>query len=141
MFRPGPYPKHATHSSLFSPCLLVEDASVWATSLLGVAVSHIFCSDWLLSNSPTLEVTSSSHCDRAFYKATLWCRGSQKGPILNMFAKVRACREARRAPDCLYLHFTNFGCVLATSASHARLMKNEILMIRNCSLYFNKIHR
>ena len=39
---PVPYPKHATHTSLFSPCLLVVEMSVWATSLLGVAVRCTF---------------------------------------------------------------------------------------------------
>ena len=34
---------NATHAPLSSPCLLVADASVWATSLLGVAVRHLFC--------------------------------------------------------------------------------------------------
>ena len=32
-----------THASLSSPCSLVADASVWATSLLGVAVRRLFC--------------------------------------------------------------------------------------------------
>ena len=30
-------------TSLFSPCLLVADASIWPTSLLGVVVRHIIC--------------------------------------------------------------------------------------------------
>ena len=30
-------------TSLFSPCLLVADASIWPTSLLGVLVRHIIC--------------------------------------------------------------------------------------------------
>ena len=34
---------NAAHASLFSPCLLVADASVWATSPLGVAIRRIFC--------------------------------------------------------------------------------------------------
>ena len=42
-FMPGPYPKHAAHISLSSPCSLVADKSVWATSPLGVAVRHRFC--------------------------------------------------------------------------------------------------
>ena len=61
-FRPGPYPKHATNASLSSPCLLVVDTSVWATSPLGAVVRHVFCgiffsSSWLccplrFQNSP-----------------------------------------------------------------------------------------
>ena len=39
---PSPYPKHADCVSLFSPCLLVVNASVWATSPLGVVVRCIF---------------------------------------------------------------------------------------------------
>ena len=42
-FRPGPYPKDATCVSLFSPRLLLSDASIWATSLLGVTVRCVFC--------------------------------------------------------------------------------------------------
>ena len=34
---------NAAHASLFSPRLLVADASVWATSLLGVVVRHVIC--------------------------------------------------------------------------------------------------
>ena len=34
---------NAACSSLFSPHLLVEDASIWATSLLGIAVRHVIC--------------------------------------------------------------------------------------------------
>ena len=34
---------NAARASLFSPRLLVADARVWATSLLGVAVRHIIC--------------------------------------------------------------------------------------------------
>ena len=34
---------NAAHASLFSPRLLVADASVWATSSLGVVVRHIIC--------------------------------------------------------------------------------------------------
>ena len=32
---------NAAHTSLFSPRLLVADASVWDTSLLGVAIRHV----------------------------------------------------------------------------------------------------
>ena len=42
-FRPGPYPKHATHTSLFSPCWMVADVSFGATSPLGVVVRYVFC--------------------------------------------------------------------------------------------------
>ena len=39
-----PYPKHTTGVSLFSPCSLVADASLWATSPLGVVFRHVFWS-------------------------------------------------------------------------------------------------
>ena len=32
---------NVAHASLFSPCLLVADASIWATSPLGIAVRHV----------------------------------------------------------------------------------------------------
>ena len=38
---------NAAHASLFSPRLLVADASVWATSPLHVAVRHIICGFYL----------------------------------------------------------------------------------------------
>ena len=47
-FRPGPYPKQ------FSPCLPVQpplaggDASIWATSPLGVEVRHVICGFYLV---------------------------------------------------------------------------------------------
>ena len=34
---------NAVHTSLSSPCLLVVDTSVQATSLLGVAIRHVIC--------------------------------------------------------------------------------------------------
>ena len=43
VFRLGPYPKHANCSSVFRPCSLVADASVWATSPLRVVVRRVFC--------------------------------------------------------------------------------------------------
>ena len=39
---PGPCPKHAARASLFSPCLLVAEAILWATSP-GVAVRCVVC--------------------------------------------------------------------------------------------------
>ena len=38
---------NAAHTSLFSPHLLVAEASVWATSPLGVAVRHVICGFYL----------------------------------------------------------------------------------------------
>ena len=42
-FRPGPYPKQCYSHLPIQPHLLVADASVWATSLLGVAIRHVIC--------------------------------------------------------------------------------------------------
>ena len=44
---------NATHASLFSPHLLVVDVSVWATSLLGVAIRHIICGFYLFIFPPS----------------------------------------------------------------------------------------
>ena len=38
---------NATHSSPFSPHLLVVDASIWGTFLLGVAFRHVICGFYL----------------------------------------------------------------------------------------------
>ena len=42
----------AARASLFSPCLLVADASVWATSLLGVTVRRVICGFYLFIFPP-----------------------------------------------------------------------------------------
>ena len=42
-FRTSPYPKSAAPASLFSPCLLVEEVSIWATFPLGVVVGPVIC--------------------------------------------------------------------------------------------------
>ena len=42
-FRPSPYPEHAARISLSSLWSLVSDPSIWATSLLEVAVRRMFC--------------------------------------------------------------------------------------------------
>ena len=44
---------NATHDSLFSPHLLVVDVSVWATSLLGVAIRHTICGFYLFIFPPS----------------------------------------------------------------------------------------
>ena len=46
-FRPILTLSNAARTSLFSPCLLVADVSIWATSLLGVVVRHIICGFYL----------------------------------------------------------------------------------------------
>ena len=43
---------NAAHASLFSPHLLVVDASIWATSLLGDVVRHIICGVYLFIFPP-----------------------------------------------------------------------------------------
>ena len=39
---------NAPHTSLFSPCLVVVDTSIWTTSPLGVVVRQIICGFYLL---------------------------------------------------------------------------------------------
>ena len=46
--------RNAARASLFSPSLLVVDASIWATSPLGVAVRHIICGFYLFIFSSRL---------------------------------------------------------------------------------------
>ena len=46
-FRPSPYSKQCSRTSLLSPNLLVVDTSIWATSLLGVAIRHVICGLYL----------------------------------------------------------------------------------------------
>ena len=43
---------NAARSSPFSPCLLVVDASIWGTSMLGVAVRHVICGFYLFIFPP-----------------------------------------------------------------------------------------
>ena len=43
---------NAAHASLFSSHLLVVDASIWATSLLGDVVRHIICGVYLFIFPP-----------------------------------------------------------------------------------------
>ena len=47
-FRPGPYPKFAAFATLSIPLSLMVDKSIWATSLLGVVVRHLFCVFWFI---------------------------------------------------------------------------------------------
>ena len=56
MLAPSDFPRHsgtnltlsnAAHASLFSPHLLVVDASLWDTSPLGVSVRHLICGFYL----------------------------------------------------------------------------------------------
>ena len=43
----SPYPKQCRRSSPFGPHLLVADAGVWGTFLLGVAFRHVICGFYL----------------------------------------------------------------------------------------------
>ena len=44
---------NAAHASLFSPCLLVADVSIWATFLLGVAIRYVICGFYLFIFPPS----------------------------------------------------------------------------------------
>ena len=48
-FWPVPTLSNATGSSPFRPHLLVADAGVWGTFLLGVAFRHVICGPYLIS--------------------------------------------------------------------------------------------
>ena len=47
---------NAARSSLFSPYMLVVDASIWGTSLLGVAIRHVICGFYLFIFPPSYVV-------------------------------------------------------------------------------------
>ena len=49
--RPGPYPKQCRPLLSVRPHLLVVDAGVWGTFLLGVAFRHVICGFYLLFSS------------------------------------------------------------------------------------------
>ena len=68
----------AIHPSMPSPCLLVAEASVWATSPLAVTVKHIFCdffvflSAMLPSEIPKLPTDSPLEAFRTAWKLLLF---------------------------------------------------------------------
>ena len=66
---PSPYPKHADCVSLFSPCLLVVNASVWATSLLGVAIRPEICGVYLF-----IYFSSRLRCPLRFQNSPQTCQ-------------------------------------------------------------------
>ena len=55
----GPSLSNAACSSMFSPCLLVVNASIWATSLLRAAVRHVICGVYLFIYFPLLVMLPS----------------------------------------------------------------------------------
>ena len=72
----GPVPtlSNAAHTFLFSPSLLVAVVSVWATSLLGVAVRHVICGFYLFIYPPgyvALWDSKTSH--RPAGERVSWC--------------------------------------------------------------------
>ena len=72
----GPVPtlNNAAWASLFSPHLLVVDASIWATSLLGVAVRHIICGFYLFIFPPSyVAIWDSKTPQRPAGERVSWC--------------------------------------------------------------------
>jgi len=70
-FRPSPCPKHAARTSLFSPHSLLVDVSVWATSLLGVAVRRVICGVFSALHYVALWNSKTPH--RSTIERVSWC--------------------------------------------------------------------
>ena len=64
---------NAAHASLFSPRLLVADASVWATSSLGVVVRHIICGFYVFFPSGYVALWDSKTPHRPAGERVPWC--------------------------------------------------------------------
>ena len=74
---------NATHASLFSPHLLVVDVSVWATSLLGVAIRHIICGFYLFIFPPSyVALCDSKTPHRPAVEIVSWCL--ETSPLLRL---------------------------------------------------------
>ena len=74
---------NAAHASLFSPCLLVVDASVWGTSLLGVAFRHVICGFYLFIFPPCyVALCDSKTSPRPAGETVSWCL--ETSPILRL---------------------------------------------------------
>ena len=69
--------------SLFSPCLLVVDASIWTTSPLGVTVKHVICG-FYLSIFPLCYVAlwDSKTYPRPAHERVSWCL--ETSPLLRI---------------------------------------------------------
>ena len=65
---------NAACATLFSPRLLVVDASIWATSTLGVAVRHIICGFYLFIFPPSyVALWDSKSPQRPTGERVSWC--------------------------------------------------------------------
>ena len=88
---------NAAHASLFSSHLLVVDASIWATSLLGDVVRHIICGVYLFIFPPNyVALWDSKTPHRSTSESVSWCLetsflrlpsqdGSPSMPFLSLF--------------------------------------------------------
>ena len=80
---------NAAHASLFSPRLLVADASVWATSLLGVAIRHVICRFYLFIFPPSfVALWDSKIPHRSSGERVLWCL--ETSPLLRLPSQGRS---------------------------------------------------
>ena len=74
---------NATHSSLFSPCLLVANPSVWGTYLLGVAFRRVICGFYLFIFPPSyVALQDSKTSPRPAGKRVSWCL--ETSPLLRL---------------------------------------------------------
>ena len=74
---------NAAHASLFSPSLPVADASIWATSLLGVAVRHIISGFYLFIFPPGyVALWDSKTPHRPAGERISWCL--ETSPLLRL---------------------------------------------------------
>ena len=73
----------AARASLFSPSLLVADASVWATSVLGVAIRHVICGVYLFIFPPRYAALWDSETPhRPTGERVSWCL--ETSPLLRL---------------------------------------------------------
>ena len=94
---------NAARSSLFSPHWLVADASVWATSLLGVAFRHVICGSYLFIFPPCyVALGDSKTYPRPAHERVSWCLetsllkfpsldGSPSLTLLSLFISFTFC--------------------------------------------------
>ena len=74
---------NAAHASLFSPSLPVADASIWATSLLGVAIRHIISGFYLFIFPPGyVALWDSKTPHRPAGERISWCL--ETSPLLRL---------------------------------------------------------
>ena len=117
---------NAAHSSLFCPHLLVADASVWDTFLLGVAFRHVICGCYLLFPSQSGCPPRFKDFLRPASVRVSWCleTSSIKTPFLGWIAIPNSIVSLFIFYILSYLLSKTMGCFpgrLMTSASDHKL--------------------